>query len=110
MSNNGAAAASGKWIYCFGNGAAEGAADMRELLGGKGANLAEMSNIGLPVPPGFTVTTEVCTTFYENDRNYPAGLEEQLQAALQQVSDITSRTSSAPPNARRAPGRPRPAR
>ena len=56
-----------KWIYEFGDGAAEGAADMRELLGGKGANLAEMCRLGLPVPPGFTITTEVCNAFYEND-------------------------------------------
>ena len=53
-----------KWVYSFGGGSAEGRADMRNLLGGKGANLAEMSNLGLPVPPGFTITTEVCTYFY----------------------------------------------
>ena len=58
-----------KWVYSFGDGKAEGAASLRDLLGGKGANLAEMSNIGLPVPPGFTITTEVCTAFYANDRN-----------------------------------------
>ncbi len=55
-----------KWVYSFGDGKAEGAASLRDLLGGKGANLAEMSNIGLPVPPGFTITTEVCTAFYAN--------------------------------------------
>ena len=55
-----------KWVYSFGGGAAEGRADMRNLLGGKGANLAEMSSLGLPVPPGFTITTEVCTHFYAN--------------------------------------------
>ena len=57
-----------KWVYSFGAGHNEGRADMRNLLGGKGANLAEMAGIGLPVPPGFTITTEVCTAFYENDR------------------------------------------
>ena len=55
-----------KWVYNFGDGAAEGSADMRNLLGGKGANLAEMCNLGLPVPPGFTITTEVCTYYYAN--------------------------------------------
>ena len=53
-----------KWVYTFGDGKAEGKADMKNLLGGKGANLAEMSNLGLPVPPGFTITTEVCTYYY----------------------------------------------
>ena len=57
-----------KWVYRFGRGAAEGGGDMRNLLGGKGAGLAEMSNLGLPVPPGFTITTEVCTHFYDNDQ------------------------------------------
>jgi len=61
-----------KWVYSFGNGKAEGAAAMRNLLGGKGANLAEMSSLGLPVPPGFTVTTEVCTYYYANRETYPA--------------------------------------
>jgi pyruvate,orthophosphate dikinase len=71
-----------KWVYGFGQGSAEGRADMKNLLGGKGANLAEMSNLGLPVPPGFTITTEVCTYFYANDRKYPADLKEQVEAAL----------------------------
>ena len=60
----GLAVTSPKWVYAFGNGKAEGSADMRNLLGGKGAGLAEMSNLGLPVPPGFTITTEVCTHYY----------------------------------------------
>jgi pyruvate,orthophosphate dikinase len=60
-----------KWVYSFGRGVAEGQADMRNLLGGKGAGLAEMSNLGLPVPPGFTITTEVCTHFYAHDKSYP---------------------------------------
>ncbi|MCK9993272.1 MAG: pyruvate, orthophosphate dikinase [Alphaproteobacteria bacterium] len=74
-----------KWVYTFGAGTAEGSAKLRNLLGGKGANLAEMSSLGLPVPPGFTLTTEVCTAFYENEKNYPAGLTDQVRAALDQV-------------------------
>ena len=71
-----------KWVYTFGDGQAEGRADMRNLLGGKGANLAEMASIGVPVPPGFTITTEVCTYFYDNNKSYPADLKEQVNAAL----------------------------
>ena len=74
-----------KWVYSFGAGSAEGRADLRELLGGKGANLAEMSNLGLPVPPGFTITTEVCSAYYDNDRAYPDALTDQVSAALSQV-------------------------
>ena len=74
-----------KWIYSFGDGAAEGTAEMKELLGGKGANLAEMSRLGLPVPPGFTMTTQLCTAFYENDRQFPANLADQLEAAIKKV-------------------------
>ena len=77
-----------KWVYTFGNGTAEGRADMKELLGGKGANLAEMSNLGLPVPAGFTVTTEVCTHFYDNGRNYPSDLEEQVDEAMAEIEGI----------------------
>ena len=71
-----------KWVYSFGAGHNEGGADMRNLLGGKGANLAEMAGIGLPVPPGFTLTTEVCTAFYQNNRNYPNDLASQVSEAL----------------------------
>ena len=74
-----------KWVYSFGAGHNEGRADMRNLLGGKGANLAEMANIGLPVPPGFTITTEVCTAFYDNGRQYPTELEGQVRDALARV-------------------------
>ena len=77
-----------KWVYAFGNGAAEGRADMRNLLGGKGANLAEMSNLGLPVPPGFTITTEVCTWYYDHDRVLPPDLKAQVDAALATVGEI----------------------
>jgi len=74
-----------KWVYGFGGGSAEGRADMKNLLGGKGANLAEMSNLALPVPPGFTITTEVCTYFYANNKTYPKDLKEQVEAALKKV-------------------------
>src|SRR5438128_5468366 len=74
-----------KWVYSFGRGAAEGQAEMRNLLGGKGAGLAEMSNLGLPVPPGFTITTEVCTHFYAHDKSYPPELEAQVAEALTAV-------------------------
>jgi len=77
-----------KWVYVFGNGKAEGRAGMRNLLGGKGANLAEMANLGLPVPPGFTITTELCTAFYDNNRKYPASLQAQVDAALKTVEGI----------------------
>jgi pyruvate, orthophosphate dikinase len=71
-----------KWVYRFGDGAAEGRADMKNLLGGKGAGLAEMSNLGLPVPPGFTITTEVCTYFYAHEKSYPTELRDQVADGL----------------------------
>src|SRR6186713_2329474 len=74
--------AKGKWVYSFGDGRAEGKASLRNLLGGKGAGLAKMANLGLPVPPGFTISTEVCATFYANDKKYPKELEAQVLAAL----------------------------
>ena len=77
-----------KWVYGFGNGKAEGAREMRNLLGGKGANLAEMSNIGLPVPPGFTISTDVCTHYYANGKTYPADLEAEAEKALLAVEEI----------------------
>ncbi len=80
-----------KWVYSFGAGHNEGRADMRNLLGGKGANLAEMASIGLPVPPGFTITTEVCSAFYKNDRAYPADLEPQVREALARVETAVGR-------------------
>ena len=82
------AAESVKFVYSFGGGKAEGRANMKALLGGKGANLAEMANLGLPVPPGFTVSTEVCTAFYANNRVYPAGLEAQMNVALAEVEAL----------------------
>jgi pyruvate,orthophosphate dikinase len=86
------APAKSKWVFGFGNGKAEGRADMRNLLGGKGAGLAEMANLGLPVPPGFTITTAVCTHYYENGNAYPKNLQEQVRAALAQVGRITGKT------------------
>jgi pyruvate,orthophosphate dikinase len=74
-----------KWVYFFGGGSADGSAQMRELLGGKGANLAEMARLGLPVPPGFSITTEVCTHFSRTGGSYPEGLEEQVQQALEKI-------------------------
>ena len=86
------APAKSKWVFGFGNGKAESRADLRNLLGGKGASLAEMANLGLPVPPGFTITTAVCTHYYENGNAYPKNLQEQVRAALAQVGRITGKT------------------
>src|SRR3546814_8223322 len=77
-----------KWVYNFGGGTADGRADMKDLLGGKGANLAEMSSLGLPVPPGFTITTEVCTYFYKHDRRYPDDLEQQVSKGLATIEKL----------------------
>jgi len=80
-----------KWVYSFGDGKAEGKSGMKEMLGGKGANLAEMSNLGLPVPPGFTITTEACVHYYSNKNSYPDGLKRQVEEALASVEKITGR-------------------
>ncbi len=77
-----------KWVYSFGDGSAEGAAGMKNLLGGKGANLAEMSNLGLPVPPGFSITTEVCTYHYAHAKTYPEDLRSQVDAALARIGGL----------------------
>jgi pyruvate,orthophosphate dikinase len=84
-------AAKGKWVYAFGGGKAEGKPNMRNLLGGKGAGLAEMANLGLPVPPGFTITTEVCTYYYDNKKQYPKELKAEVDKALAQVGKITGK-------------------
>ena len=86
-----AAAKSGQWVYTFGGGKAQGRSGMKDLLGGKGANLAEMANLGLPVPPGFTITTAVCTHYYANDKKYPKDLEKQVDAGLAHIAKITGR-------------------
>ncbi|MGU9979483.1 pyruvate, phosphate dikinase [Phreatobacter sp. HK31-P] len=80
-----------QWVFTFGDGKAEGQSSMRDLLGGKGANLAEMSNMGLPVPPGFTITTGVCTWYYANGRSYPAELATQVEAGLAQIGALTGK-------------------
>src|SRR5438105_10379158 len=80
-----------KYIYLFGNKKADGNGAMKALLGGKGANLAEMTRIGLPVPPGFTITTEVCTYFYANRKSYPSDLEPQVNAALDRLGKIVGK-------------------
>ncbi|MEO8664980.1 MAG: pyruvate, phosphate dikinase [Ignavibacteria bacterium] len=81
-----------KYVYYFGNGKAEGKADMKSLLGGKGANLAEMTNIKLPVPPGFTITTEACNYYYANKKKYPRELKKQVEDALKNIeSDIKAK-------------------
>ena len=90
--------ASNKWVYDFGGGASDGDASMKNLLGGKGANLAEMARLGLPVPPGFTLTTEVCTVFYDLRRKYPNGLEAQVETALQTLEAKTGKRFGDPAN------------
>ena len=77
-----------KYVYLFGNGAADGTAKMKNTLGGKGANLAEMNLLGIPVPPGFTITTEVCSYYYDNDKKLPDSLDSQLKDALSQTESI----------------------
>ncbi len=81
-----------KWVYKFGDGKAEGRGDMRELLGGKGSGLAEMAGLGLPVPPGFTITTGVCTYYYANANTYPPDLKTQLNTALDHVARLVGKT------------------
>ncbi|HPA70813.1 MAG TPA: pyruvate, phosphate dikinase [Spirochaetota bacterium] len=88
----------GKNVYLFGGGMSEGKADMKNLLGGKGANLAEMSILGIPVPAGFTITTEVCMDYYRNNRQYPAGLKEEVDAAMRKVEEIMGAKFGDPSN------------
>jgi pyruvate,orthophosphate dikinase len=87
-----------QWVYSFGDGRAEGRTEMKNLLGGKGAGLAEMANLGLPVPPGLTITTEVCTYFYAHEKTYPPELKAQVDAALAQVGKITGKGFGDPAN------------
>ena len=77
-----------KRVYFFGGGRAEGRAEQKDLLGGKGANLHEMTRLGIPVPPGFTITTEVCTSYYAHRGRYPKGLEREVAEALHRVEKI----------------------
>src|SRR3954449_13330980 len=74
-----------EFVYYFGDGKADGDGKMKPLLGGKGANLAEMTRIGLPVPPGFTISTEVCTYFYANRRTYPAQMQAQVEEGIRRM-------------------------
>ncbi|MDG1893417.1 MAG: pyruvate, phosphate dikinase [Fuerstiella sp.] len=87
-----------KYVYTFGDGKADGNTTQKALLGGKGANLAEMSRIGLPVPAGFTITTEVCTVFYENDRTFPADLADQVNAAIKNAEEVMGKKYGDPEN------------
>ena len=87
-----------KWVYGFGGGAADGDASMKNFLGGKGANLAEMSSLGLPVPPGFTITTEVCTWYYANGETYPADLAAQVAEGLKTVEGVVGKRFGDPAN------------
>lgn len=90
--------ASDKKVFFFAANEAEGNANMKYLLGGKGANLAEMCNLGIPVPPGYTITTEVCNAFYDNDRSYPEGLREEVDAALERVEKVMDKKFGDPSN------------
>lgn len=87
-----------QYVYTFGDGKADGNATQKELLGGKGANLAEMSRIGMPVPAGFTITTEVCTYFYANDRTYPPELRDQVTAAIRNAEEVMGKKYGDPEN------------
>ncbi|MDH7499333.1 MAG: pyruvate, phosphate dikinase [candidate division NC10 bacterium] len=87
-----------KYVYFFGSGKAEGRADMKDLLGGKGANIAEMTNAGLPVPPGFTITTEACNEYYARGKKFPDGLWEQILEALKKVEQLTGKRFGDPKN------------
>lgn len=87
-----------KYVYFFGAGKADGKADMKNLLGGKGANLAEMTNLKIPVPPGFTITTEVCTFYYKNNKKYPKELKSQVDAAMKKVEKIMGKRFGDPEN------------
>ncbi|GER94344.1 pyruvate, phosphate dikinase [hot springs metagenome] len=87
-----------KYVYFFGGGKADGKAEMKNLLGGKGANLAEMVNLGIPVPPGFTITTEVCTLYYKNNKKYPKELKPQVDAAMTKIEKIMNKKFGDPNN------------
>ncbi|HAK89574.1 MAG TPA: pyruvate, phosphate dikinase [Nitrospiraceae bacterium] len=91
-------AKSRKYVYFFGGGKADGKSEMKNLLGGKGANLAEMVNLGIPVPPGFTITTEVCTLYYKNNKKYPGELNPQIDAAMSKVEKIMGKKFGDPVN------------
>ena len=87
-----------KYVYKFGGGTAEGSADMKNLLGGKGANLSEMAGLGIPVPAGFTITTEMCTVYYKMDRNYPPELIEQVKDGQAHIEKVMGKKFGDPSN------------
>ena len=87
-----------KYVYFFGGGSADGNAQMKALLGGKGANLSEMANLGLPVPPGFTITTDICSYYYKHNREYPLELKGQVEEALHRLEEIMGRKFGDPEN------------
>ncbi len=87
-----------KYVFYFGNGKADGSAEMKNSLGGKGANLAEMTSIGIPVPPGFTISAEVCKEYYENNRTYPSGLEDEVEKNLEKLEKMMNKRLGDPQN------------
>ncbi len=87
-------AKAGKWVYAFGDGKADGKSDMKNLLGGKGANLAEMANLGLPVPPGFTITSDVCTYFYGHEKTYPRNCRRRSMPRWRASARLPARCSA----------------
>src|SRR5205085_7063341 len=95
----------GKRVYFFGGAKAEGNKEMKNLLGGKGANLAEMANIGLPVPPGFTITTDVCTEFYAGGKKLPKALDADIRSAVARMEKLVGAKFGDPANPLRAPAR-----
>ena len=92
------AATDTRYVYRFGGGVSDGGKGDKNLLGGKGANLAEMMSIGLPVPPGFTITTEVCNQYTQNNKSLPEGLEDQVNSALTKVEEIIGKRFGRPEN------------
>jgi pyruvate,orthophosphate dikinase len=87
-----------KYVYFFGGGKAEGNAKMRNLLGGKGAGLAEMTNLGIPVPPGFTISTEACNEFYKNQKRYPEGMWDEVEENLSRLEGLMGAKLGDPDN------------
>jgi pyruvate,orthophosphate dikinase len=92
-----------KFVYAFGGGTADGDGKMKDVLGGKGAGLAEMSRAGVPVPPGFTISTEVCNIYFQNNNQVPAEVEEQIARALAQLEERMGRRLGAPARSSRCP-------
>ena len=104
ISESGGAYVAKNNVYAFGDGKAKGRKEMKNLLGGKGANLAEMTNLGIPVPAGFTITTDVCTFYSENNGRYPKGLKEEVKRALAKVEKAMGRSEETLSEVRNACG------